>query len=170
MDIRTALKGQYHAALETLRRTIEQCPDLLWNDGPHATPYWRVAYHTLYFTHLYLQRRLEDFTPWERHRGEHHDLPYPPESAQPIADPYTRDDLLSYWTLCDRMVDACVDRLDLDAAGAGFPWHATMPKLEHQLHSIRHIQHHAALLSGRLRLHDGTDIGWVRTGGQKAET
>jgi hypothetical protein len=39
-----------------------------------------------------------------------------------------------------------------------------MPKLEHQVHSIRHIQHHAAILSGRLRASDGTDVAWVRRG------
>ena len=27
MDIRAALKSQYHAALKTLRLDIEQCPD-----------------------------------------------------------------------------------------------------------------------------------------------
>ena len=32
MNIESALKSQYHAALKTLRYTIEKCPDALWDD------------------------------------------------------------------------------------------------------------------------------------------
>ena len=52
---------------------------------------------------------------------------------------------------------AAVDRLDLDAWECGFPWYR-LPKLDHQINNIRHIQHHAALLAGRLRLAAGTGI------------
>jgi len=80
MNVRAALKGQYHAALAMLKQAIEQCPDELW-DGGQAVPFWQVAYHTLYYTHLYLQQREEDFRPWEHHGKEHHDLPWPPENG-----------------------------------------------------------------------------------------
>ena len=59
------------------------------------------------------------------------------------------------------MVDEAEAKLDLDATQCGFSWHQ-MPKLDHQLQNIRHIQHHTALLSGRLRQARGTDIRWVR--------
>lgn len=36
MDIRAVLKSQYHAALETLRLDIEQCPDWMWQTRPTA--------------------------------------------------------------------------------------------------------------------------------------
>jgi hypothetical protein len=39
-----------------------------------------------------------------------------------------------------------VDDLDLSATACGFPWHP-MPKLEHQLVNIRHIQHHQRRLA-----------------------
>jgi hypothetical protein len=64
MDIQAALRSQYHAALKTLREVIEKCPDGLWNDGADsAAPFWRVVYHTLFFTHLYLQRTSRLFAP-----------------------------------------------------------------------------------------------------------
>jgi hypothetical protein len=166
MDIRSALKGQYHAALAMLRQAMELCPDGLWEGGAYVVPFWRVVYHTLHATHLYLQPNLEAFRPWEQHRAEYNDLPWPPGSGPAINDPYTKAQLLEYWRLCDAMVDPAVDRLDLDAPESGFPWHRTMSKLEHQLHNIRHVQHHAALLSGRLRLADGTDVRWARRYGE----
>jgi hypothetical protein len=32
MDVRSALKSQYHAALKTLHEVIEKFPNRLWND------------------------------------------------------------------------------------------------------------------------------------------
>lgn len=50
MDIRSALRFQYLAALKTLREAIEKCPDAMWNNPADDTvPFWRVAYHTLFF-------------------------------------------------------------------------------------------------------------------------
>ena len=166
MNVQAALKGQYHAALAMLKQAIEQCPNDLWDGGGYPVPFWRVVYHTLYATHLYLQQNEQAFHPWEHHREGHQDLPWPPDSGTKIDDPYTKAQMLDYWRLCDAMIHTDVDRLDLDAEESGFSWHKTMPKLEHQIHNIRHIQHHAALLAGRLRLANGTDTRWVRTDGE----
>src|SRR5687767_9187708 len=53
-NLRAALKEQYHAGLNMLRQCIEQCPDDLWTSGSHPRPYWRIAFHAAFFTHLYL--------------------------------------------------------------------------------------------------------------------
>ncbi len=162
MDTRTALKRQYHASLAMLRQAIEECPDALWDDDTaFDVPFWRVAYHTLYFTHLYLHPTLDNFQPWVLHRGDHHDLPWPLSAAAHITDPYTRAQLLEYWSIVDGFVDAAVDSMDLDAH-SGIPWHAEMPKFEHQLHNIRHVAHHTGILSGRIRAATGAVIQWVR--------
>jgi len=162
MNLKPALKRQYHAALAMLRQAIEDCPEDLWNAGPHPVPFWRVAYHTLYFLHLYVQPDLEAFVPWELHREDYHDLPWPPGSGPKIDVPYSKAQMLDYWAICDGVLDAAVNRLDLAAQDCGFPWHRGMPKLDHQLHNLRHIQHHTALLAGRLRSFDGTEVRWVR--------
>ena len=164
MDIQSALKSQYHAALKTLREAIEKSPEAMWNDpadGP--APFWRVAYHTLFFTHLYLQPHVEAFTPWARARDEAHlmgGVPWDNYRAPKPCDPYTLADLVEYWHVCDAMIDAGVDALDLTAPQCGFPWYQ-MPKLEHQIVNIRHIQHHAAILSTRLRRSANLGIEWV---------
>ena len=58
------------------------------------------------------------------------------------------------------MVEAAVDRLDLDAADCGFCWYQ-VSKLEHQLINIRHIQHHTAQLTDRLRSVSNVGVAWV---------
>jgi DinB superfamily len=167
MDVRSALKSQYHAALETLHEAIEKCPDAMWNDTDDASaPFWRVAYHTLFFAHFYLQQRQEDFTPWARHRDEAQyirSIPWEGHRPPHPGEPFTRADLVEYLRLCDGMIDAGVDALDLSAPQCGFPWYQ-MPTLEHQIVNIRHIQHHAAILSSRLRRSAGVEIDWVGKG------
>jgi DinB superfamily len=164
MDVRSALKSQYHAAHKTLRAAIENCPDSMWNDPADGSPpFWRVAYHTLFWSHFYLQQRQEDFVPWARHRDEAQfiaSLPWDNNRAPKPCEPFTRGDLLDYLGECDRMIDAAVDALDLSAPESGFPWY-NMPKLEHQILNIRHIQHHAAILSNRLRRSIGVAVDWV---------
>ncbi len=164
MNIQSALKSQYHAALKTLLQAIEKCPDAMWNDpADGAARFWRVVYHTLFYTHFYLQQDQHSFVPWDKHREEanfiatiSHDNARSPKACEP----FTRDELLEYWRLCDGMIDAGVDVLDLSAPQCGFPWYK-MPTLEHQIVNIRHIQHHAAALSTRLRRGAGIGIEWV---------
>ncbi|MCA9284986.1 MAG: DinB family protein [Phycisphaerales bacterium] len=164
MDLKSALKRQYHASLKTLRLAIERCPDGMWNSPADGlASFWRVAYHTLFYTHFYLQPDEHSFVRWSRHRTEAECLgPIGREGNRPPAeiDAYTREDLLDYWRVCDELVDGAVDALDLSASECGFPWYR-MPKLEHQLVNIRHIQHHAAALSSRLRREAGIAIEWV---------
>jgi DinB superfamily len=167
MDVRSALKSQYHAALKTLHEVIEKCPEEMWNDpATRSAPFWRVVYHTLFYAHFYLQQTQETFRPWARHREEAQYISsVPREGHRPPKDcePFTRDDLLEYCNECDDMIDAGVDALDLSAAQCGFPWYE-MPTLEHQIVNIRHIQHHAAALASRLRRSAGIGVSWVGKG------
>jgi hypothetical protein len=127
MDVQSALKSQYHAALKTLDQVIEKCPDCMWNDtADSAAPFWRVVYHTLFFTHLYLQQSQEGFRPWARHREEAQYIStVPREGNRPTrpCEPYTREDLLQYCKDCDAMIDGGVDALDLSAPQCGFDLH-----------------------------------------------
>jgi len=166
MNMQAALKHQYHAALAMLKQTLEQCPQEEWARADDTVAFWRVAYHTLFFTHLYLQVNAEAFKPWKEHRAEHEYLgpmPWLQNRLPRIGAPYSKEQLLEYWALCDGMVDKAVDTMDLTARECGFPWYK-LPKLEHQINNIRHVQHHAALLSGRLRKATGADIRWETMG------
>ena len=164
--LRAILKSQYHAALAMLKETLERCPDDVWFSQAHVNAFWQIAYHTLFFTHLYLQPNEAAFRPWEGHQADvqHPDGiagPADPESALPLVpEPYTQAEVLAYWEVCDQMVDEAVDALDLQSPESGFHWYK-VSKLEHQLVNIRHIQHHAAQLADRLRAAEGIGIRWV---------
>jgi hypothetical protein len=167
--LRGALKSQYHAGLAMLREAIERCPDDVWESDQPTNVFWQIAYHTLYFTHLYLEPTAETFRPWQQHQGDvqHEDGiagPVDPDSELPlIPRPYTRAQAIEYWSLLDTMVDGAVDALDLQSPESGFHWY-TMPKLEHQLVNLRHLQHHVAQLADRLRASADVGIKWVGAG------
>lgn len=173
--VRSALKGQYHGVLAMLRRAIELCPDDLWvSINPGGAPLWRVAYHTLYYTHLYLMRDEHSFTPWKWHQTGLQDLdgiPAPPElqdllelpdRPRQTGVPYTREEILAYWDICERMVDADIDALDVLNPDTGFSWHTPRrSKVEQHIDSIRHIQHHTSQLAVRVRAATGDSVDWV---------
>ncbi len=166
LTLRPVLTSQYHAALAMLLEAIERCPDDVWSSTDHVNQFWQVAYHTLFFTHLYLQPNEAAFRPWAHHQRDvqHPDGiagPPDPDSALPlIPEPYTKAQVLEYWTFCDQLVDHAMDTLDLDHPHSGFYWYR-MSKLEHQLVNIRHVQHHAAQLADRLRSAAQVGIKWV---------
>lgn len=134
-----------------LRETIELCPDDLWTAGEALRPFWRIGYHALFYTHFYLQPDEAAFQPWDKHRPECHVLEWGPDEVPKTFAAYTRSEMLEYWQLCDGAIDAGVDRLDLNAPECGFPWYS-MPKLEHQLLNLRHLQQHVGQLAERLNL------------------
>ena len=164
--LRTALKSQFHASLAMLREPIERCPETLWDDPSPTNAFWQVAYHALFFTHLYLMPDEAAFRPWTQHRADvqHPDgIPGPADPASPlplIPEPYTREQVLAYWQVVDGMVDEAVDTLDLSLPTSGFPWYR-MSKLEHQFVNLRHTQHHAAQLADRLRAAADLGTRWV---------
>jgi DinB superfamily len=159
MTMRNALKSQYHAALAMLQEAIESCPPGLWADDGAVNPFWRVAYHALFYTDFYLQPSEHGFVPWEGHRPglQRFGTDPPPDAPRP---PYSIEELAGYCRRLGDGIDAAVDGLDLDAAESGFSWYP-MSKLEHQLVNIRHLQHHAGQLADRLRRTGGRGVDWV---------
>jgi hypothetical protein len=149
-----------------LRQAIEKCPDDLWYSKEQVNAFWQTAYHTLFFTHLYLQPTSSDFRPWKDHQGDvqhedAHTAPPDPRSTKPLLpEPYTRQQVLEYWDFCDGMVDSAVDALDPLAPESGFSWYK-VSKLEHQIINIRHIQLGAAQLGARLRATLNAGVDWV---------
>jgi hypothetical protein len=164
MKTHDVIRSQFHAALAMLRQTIERCPDSLWIEPTSTQPFWHIAYHALFYTHLYLQPTEADFSPWAHHRQDIQSLGKPPWSPrqQPSAEEvYTKAQVLDYLAFCADEVDAQIPALDLEAA-SGFHW-LPFSKLELQIYSIRHLQQHNGELDERLG-QQGIEIDWVGRG------
>ena len=71
MKLDGVVSAQYNAALAMLEAAVKACPDELWADGGRGNAFWRIAYHALLYTHLYLEDSLEAYRPWENHRDEY---------------------------------------------------------------------------------------------------
>lgn len=155
--LRDSLVSQYRATLDMLRQTVTQCPDSLWNDTHLRNAFWRVAYHALFYTHLYLQKTDRDFVPWAKHRPEVEGGASGSERAD--AKPYTQAEILEYINFCEHEAISKTATADF-AAESGFSWYPCS-KLEMQLVILRHLQLHAGELSEQLSDKTGTEIHWV---------
>lgn len=101
MDVVDVIRSQYQASLAMLRGAFERCPDEVWDDPGCGNRFWHIAYHSLFYTHLYLQVRAEEFTAWEKHLEEYQfmgKIPFPPHRAPNIGDAYSKEDVLEYCT------------------------------------------------------------------------
>lgn len=155
-DPRSVLKAQYRMALKMLEHAIDKCPESLWLSAEgHGAAYWRLTFHTLFFTHFYLQKDQHSMVRWPKHRGQLQD----PDCPLGSFVPYTKAEMTEYLEFCRSMLDGCIDAMDLSSPDCGFPWYKE-GKLEHQINNIRHIQHHTAQLADRLRSATGTGPDW----------
>ena len=162
MDVKATIISQYLAALEMLKQVIEKCPDAVWLNADHANDFWHVAYHALFYTHLYLQPQEADFTPWAKHRRNLNAFgppPWAPEETVEQGEPFAQAEVLDYLALCQEEVQTQTAKLDL-AAPSGFDW-LPMNKLALQFYNIRHLQGHVGELSERLWVEANIEIHWV---------
>jgi hypothetical protein len=157
MDIRDALKGQYHSAYRMLAECVEVCPDGLWTAGEFPRYFWTIAYHAAFFGHLYMGQTEEAFKPWPKGRENAWEL-WAEDAVE--MEPYTKAEVLEYIGFVRGLIDDTVDGLDLDTADPGFHWYKNIGKLEHEILSIRHVQGHVGQLSERL-FAAGVDTNWI---------
>jgi hypothetical protein len=163
-SVRVALKSQYLAAMSQLAAAIRQCPEGLWTGGEWRFPYWHVAYHVLFYTHLYTAADRESFTPWSGHRPDYQyqeKTPRPPYTL-PQHSPYTKDELLAYAGELPDVLCRSADEARFDDP-SGFEW-LRMNKLELHLYNLRHLEHHTAQLVDRLRNSAGIAVEWTGMG------
>lgn len=156
--LRSALAHQYRATLAMLRECVEVCPEGLWLGGNHPRNTWRIAYHAVFYAHLYLLQGEHEFKPFYSHDGEVTNLcaaENPPE-----AKPFTREEVLAYIDHVDKLIEPTFAILDLETDESGYSWYKGVPKLEHEILSIRHIAIHVGQLEELLDAH-GIDYRWM---------
>lgn len=159
-----ALTTQYEAALSMLNHCLEACPPEHW-EGKIAQGTFRwVAYHTLFFTDLYLSANNEAFIRRDLHErgGDERG----PEACVGLS----KEDALVYVPLCREKMLVCVtgETAESLAGPSGFSWY-DVTRGEMHLVNIRHIQHHTGQLSAHLRrvderFGDPKTLRWVGAG------
>lgn len=159
MTTKQIIRSQYQSALEMLKGVITQCPEDLWANTKFKNQSWQIAYHALFYTHLYLQITEEDFIPWEKHHENIHRFTPAERTSQELQEAYTKGEMLEYLEYCRKEIDRKVAELDLEAE-SGFYW-LPFNKGELQFYNIRHLQHHTGELFERLGTNAGIELNWV---------
>jgi hypothetical protein len=162
MEIRPIIQSQYLAGLEMLSQAVEKCPESLWDALNDKNKFWHIAYHALFYTHLYLHPSEKEFKPWEKHRPDYESmgpLPWAPDQVPKIGEPYSQNEILEFISICQTKLNELVPSLELQES-SGFSW-LPFNKLELQLYNIRHLMLHTGELCERLGTQAGVNVGWV---------
>jgi hypothetical protein len=154
---REAVSAQFGAALDMLENAVAACPDELWGARDSQPEFWHLAYHTLFWTDLYLSGTSNGFAPPPPFTLDERD----PDGAVPPRA-YEKTEILSYLSHCrdkavgviDGLSEATMSRSCVISAGR-------VTYAEVFLYNLRHIQHGAGQLN--LLLRQGTQAAprWV---------
>ncbi len=147
MNSHEVIQSQYLSALAMLKQAIVKCPPAMWDASQDKDKVWFVAYHALYYAHLYLQASRQDFIRWRKHSN-------PVSSA-----PFSEEEVLEDLAFVEQEVTRRVPLTDLEAESGfhGFQ----IDKLELQFVNIRHIQQHTGELYERLGARGAIRLDWA---------
>jgi hypothetical protein len=163
---RALLTHQFEAALAMLSACVDRCPEGAWNSPVGNLAFCQVAFHTLFFADLYLGPDEPSLREQQFHRenaGFFRDYEELQDRRQQLL--YDRAAIKRYVDHCRRKArDVIAAETDESlTATCGFP-HRTFTRAELHVYNIRHIQHHAAQLSLRLRIDFHAAIPWIGSG------
>lgn len=156
-ELRDIVWRQMGAAIDMLENAIVACPEEVWGDQLGWHEFWYIAFHTLFWTDLYLSDGDEGFaspTPFGLEELTADQLP--PRI-------YTKQELLAYLDHVRRKALETIAAMDAEGAlrSITFFGRRTWPRLEVHLYNTRHVQHHAAQLNLLLRQRVDDAPKWV---------
>lgn len=160
--MKNELVSQYKAAVKMLLDTIEKCPDGLWESIEFENAFWRIAYHALFYTSLYLSESADKFVPWDKHMPNYNSLGTVTHDQEPIIINvvYSKNDIIDYAIRISDSLENMVSDKNNDEQ-CGFYW-IPMNRLQLHLYNIRHLQHHVGQLTERLHQAGIQGIKWER--------
>ena len=125
---KSAVVGQFHAALSMLKAAVDQCPDEHWQLWVGNWQFSHVAYHALFYADFYLSPDEGSYCRPEFYREEYEFFgatKLPPDQ-EPIADvPFPREDVLRYIEHCRRKASEIIaaETEESLAGPPGFWWY-----------------------------------------------
>ena len=150
-----ALRRQYGAAIEMLRRAIQDCPDELWDARDDENPFWQKAYHTIYYIDLYLSNPPGTFESPSFHTPDSQTF------AKSPSKPFSREQIEGYLEKAAAKCAEVFDGLTLEGLGqeCGSRRHATIGDI--LIYNLRHVQHHVGAMYHYLRRKTGGAPDWL---------
>jgi uncharacterized damage-inducible protein DinB len=157
-------RNQFEAAFCTLNSCIDLCPEESWNQPVVNLKFCQVTFHTLFFADLYLaesgdlealkqqsfhQERADFFRDYEEFQDRKQTLLY------------DRPTTKSYLKRCRQKARDVVaaETAETLTGPSGFDWR-DCSRAELHVYNARHIYHHCAQLSLRLRQIGEIDVPW----------
>ena len=144
----TELQRQYTSTLAMLTSAIEGCPQETWTVEFAGVPFWREAYHALFWMHNFLgvQDKRFQFQPFG--------VDIDPRLFTPPNNTCDRAEALGYAAQTAAYIDEVFDALTLDALiGPDKYDESDFRSVYHRhLYGLRHVQHHAGKLTAYLNL------------------
>lgn len=159
------LANQMDAALRMLDAAIDRCPEAAWDAPVCNMAFCQVAFHTLFFTDCYLGPDTESLRAQPFHRENPQFFrDYEEMEDKPQELLYDRPTIQRYMAHCRQKAAEVIvaETAASFAAPSGFP-RLGISRAELYVYNTRHIQHHAAQLSLRLRLDIGEGVPWARS-------
>lgn len=155
--MKDAIWRQFGAAIESLERAVDACPEDLWADQDRNPQYWYLVYHTLFFLDFYLSETPDGFAP---------PLPFTLSEMDPsgiLPDRvYSRAELKTYLDHGRAKCKVVLLGLTGERGGEKRRFASIDGTLaESLLYNLRHVQHHAAQLNLILRQETDSAPGWV---------
>ena len=164
--VKEMLAHQYDATLGMMELCVDRCPDSRWRAPVGSLAFNQVAFHVLFFTDYYLGENEAALREQQYHR-DHGDFFRTYEELEDRRQElhYDQDSIRDYLSYCQRKASdvLAAETADSLAAPCGFP-RKSFSRAELHVTNIRHIQHHTAQLSLRLRLDANEEIPWVGSG------
>jgi hypothetical protein len=162
--VKAILRGQYEAALCMFDQCVRACRPEHWEGRIANDTFRQVAYHTLFYTDLYLSPTETAFEPRGFHqRGGD-------ERGPALSPGLEKDQTIAYVAICrQKVTDVLPSETPESLQGpSGFSWRR-FSRGELHVYNIRHVQHHAGQMSAYLRrvdegLRDPKSLPWVGSG------
>ena len=158
--------NQFEAAFCMLHTCIERCPQAAWDAPVVNLAFCQAVFHTLFCADYYLGETPDALRQQPFHR-DNEDFFRNYEELQDRKPEllYDKPSIRAYLQHCrDKAAEVitaeCEESLE-PPSGFG---RREFSRAELHVYNIRHIQHHAAQLSLRLRVDDGVEIPWIGSG------
>jgi len=155
-ELKVIIWNQLGAAIDSLERAINACPEKVWGDKSGFHEFWYMVYHTLFFLDYYMSESPEGFAPPEPFTlGELDPAGVFPDRV------YSKEEMLNYLEYGRQKSRNAIQTLTEEKAQTQTAFKKDFTVAELYLYNMRHVQHHAAQLNLLLRQRINDAPKWV---------